>query len=160
VSEINFFRAPDPGTPIYHVFEWDGAPVGEHVLTARTTDSSGHEVVSAQVVIQVIGDTSDLPTVSIQFLPDLTMRPWPNADYAPGWFQIGRTGPPIDDLTVFLQVGGTATPGLDYKELPPNVVIPAGQTTTLLQVSAIDDTIPEGDETVEVTLINIPPNVD
>src|SRR6185503_2920629 len=38
VSEIVFIRAPDPGTPITHTFEWTSAAIGDHTLTARGKD--------------------------------------------------------------------------------------------------------------------------
>jgi hypothetical protein len=34
-SEIQFIRAPDPGTPIQHEFEWPNPAPGKHVLTVR-----------------------------------------------------------------------------------------------------------------------------
>src|SRR6185369_8026491 len=33
-SVIDFFRAPDPGTPIDHSFAWRDASIGPHALTA------------------------------------------------------------------------------------------------------------------------------
>jgi len=41
VSEIVFVRAPDPGTPIHHQFDWEGAEPGNHVLTARAATLNG-----------------------------------------------------------------------------------------------------------------------
>jgi hypothetical protein len=62
VSEIFFIRAPDPGTPIQHQFEWTGATVGDHKLTARArgNDSDETELVSPPVHISV-RDGGNLP---------------------------------------------------------------------------------------------------
>jgi hypothetical protein len=49
VSEIFFIRAPDPGTPIYHSFEWHGAATGSHVLTARAARADGTALQSQPV---------------------------------------------------------------------------------------------------------------
>jgi subtilisin family serine protease len=63
-----------------------------------------------------------------------------------------RTGPVDEPLTVTYTVAGTATAGSDYVALPGTVTFPAGSATATLVVSAIDDTVPEGPETVIVTL--------
>jgi subtilisin family serine protease len=67
-------------------------------------------------------------------------------------FTLTRTGPTDKLLTVKYTVGGSATPGSDYVALPASVTFPVGSATATLVVSAIDDTIPEGPETVSVTL--------
>ncbi len=57
--------------------------------------------------------------------------------------------------TITLNVGGTATAGVDYSALPNNIVFPAGQDSVSVQISALADFVAEGTETVEV-LISIP----
>lgn len=44
--------------------------------------------------------------------------------------------------------GGTATPGLDYLDLPTSITIPAGETSVVIPVIAIEDGIVEGIETI------------
>lgn len=53
VSEIAFIRPPDPGTPITHGFEWEDAPIGTHVLTARVNDRNAQDLISNEVKIVV-----------------------------------------------------------------------------------------------------------
>lgn len=66
VSEIYFIRAPDPGTPILHQFEWRNPAVGDHVLTARAAPIGADPVVSAPVRITVgAGDANAPPSVAI-----------------------------------------------------------------------------------------------
>jgi hypothetical protein len=60
-------------------------------------------------------------------------------------------------LTVYYTIGGTATEGVDYRRFRdsatvPSVVIPAGRDAARIQIIPIDDTIPEGIETVVLTL--------
>ena len=49
-------------------------------------------------------------------------------------------------------VGGTATQGSDFTITPSSISIPAGQTTTDVTVTIIDDTLDDPDETVVITL--------
>jgi hypothetical protein len=65
VSVIDFFRAPDPGTPIQHWFEWRDATPGAHVLTARARRDDGTPVVSGPVHITVQPEVSQPPRIAI-----------------------------------------------------------------------------------------------
>jgi hypothetical protein len=44
-SQIDFIRAPDPGTPIEHTLEWTNVPPGTYRLTARAKDTNGETIV-------------------------------------------------------------------------------------------------------------------
>ena len=59
------------------------------------------------------------------------------------------TGAPID---VSYTVAGSATAGSDYAALSGSVSIPDGATSAVIDVSAIDDGLLEGDEDVQLTL--------
>ena len=50
-SQIQFFRAPDPGTPIEHNLVWKIDSEGPIRLEATAVDASGNRVVSAEVFI-------------------------------------------------------------------------------------------------------------
>ena len=69
-----------------------------------------------------------------------------------GLFTLTRTGSTTAALTVNFTIGGTATSGADYSNLPTTVVIPAGSGTATLLVTAVDDTVTEPTETVSLTL--------
>jgi hypothetical protein len=56
-------------------------------------------------------------------------------------------------LTVSYAVSGTATSGSDFLALPGSVDIPAGQTAATIEVTAVPDDLPEGNETVTLTLL-------
>ncbi len=70
-----------------------------------------------------------------------------------GYFEFVRT---IDDnsepLNINIQVGGTATPGIDYEALPDVITIPAGENSVQIPVTAFEDNLVEGDETIVVAL--------
>ena len=72
-------------------------------------------------------------------------------------FEVRRHGPTNADLTVDYTIGGTATEGVDYRPLRsagtiPSVVIPAGRYAARIQIVPIDDSIPEGIETIVLSL--------
>ena len=72
----------------------------------------------------------------------------------PGQFKLTRTGSVDQSLTVNLQVGGTATSGVDYQPLPSVAVFPAGATNLFLDVIPIPDAISENTETVTLTVLS------
>jgi Bacterial Ig domain/Calx-beta domain len=158
VSEIVFIRAPDPGTPIEHHFEWTGAADGPHVLTARAVSSAGLNVTSAPVRLNV-GEVPPPYLVRIEATQPIAEEdslPFDRIPFA-GVFRISRTGPTDNSLSVFIHYSGTATPGEDYPALPWLVSIPAGADSTEIRVVPIADNIPEGIETLVAELSNCPP---
>ena len=67
---------------------------------------------------------------------------------APANFIITRDTIAATNLTVNLNVTGTATSGADYLTVIPSVTIPAGSLSATLTVTPVDDAIYEGSETV------------
>ncbi|MEK7684677.1 MAG: MBG domain-containing protein, partial [Verrucomicrobiota bacterium] len=69
-----------------------------------------------------------------------------------GRFTITRTGSTQDALAVSYTTSGTAINGTDY--LTPNgaATIPAGEISVNITVTPLDDTVPESEETVILTL--------
>ncbi|MDB6070699.1 MAG: outer rane adhesin like protein, partial [Verrucomicrobiales bacterium] len=63
-----------------------------------------------------------------------------------------RTGPTTAPLTVNFTKTGTASAATDYTGLTTSAIIPAGQASVTLTVSATQDTLSEGSETIIVTL--------
>ncbi|SRR6266446_824414 len=95
------------------------------------------------------GAGDELPVVAIN-VADASASEVPSTDT--GRFRVTRTGATDTDLIVFYAVSGTATNGADYNVLRGRVTIRAGRTSAGIAVRPIDDTIPEPDETVIVTL--------
>lgn len=144
-SQIFFIVQPDPGTPIYHEFEWAGAAVGQHELTARAANAAGMRVVSPPVRIHV---SDGLPVVSIEATVPETIEPSPTSRIRPGAFTFRRTGDASGLLRVWVHNGGTASPGHDHIALPSIVEFPAGAASVEVLVGPLDDELIEGDETV------------
>lgn len=69
-------------------------------------------------------------------------------------FRITRSGSTSADLELDLQVDGTATNGTDYESLPASVTIPAGASSVDVPVTVVDDSLIEGSETIEVSLVD------
>lgn len=53
-----------------------------------------------------------------------------------------------NDYTVNVTIGGTATPGVDYQNIPMQFTIPAGQLCTQTTISIFEDNLTEGIETI------------
>jgi hypothetical protein len=157
-SVINFFREPDPGTPIHHEFEWRGAPAGPRLITARAGDSAEKIVTSAPV--RVLVGAGKFPTVSIRATQPFTAEPCPVCLVAPGVFTISRTGGDINEsLSVWYLLGGTAQNETDYARLSGVAIIPAGHESVEMLVLPVLDDLREGEETVVAQLV-VPSNAD
>jgi hypothetical protein len=144
-STFYFFREPDPGTPIFHEFEWRGAAAGTHVLTARALDAAGNAVTSAPVRVSVGGG---LPVVSIETTVPETTEPSPTTRIRPGVFTLRRTGDAGSALRVWMHYGGTAMSGVDYVAPPTVAEFPAAASSVEVFIAPIDDQLVESDETV------------
>lgn len=63
VSQLNFFRAPDDGTPIEHTLVWKAPAVGLHKLMARGKSSRG-AAASAEITVHVDSLPVDPPPIA------------------------------------------------------------------------------------------------
>ncbi|YCM42921.1 PKD domain-containing protein [Verrucomicrobiaceae bacterium 227] len=64
--------------------------------------------------------------------------------------QVSRLGSTTAALEVPLLVSGDATSGTDFQALPASVIIPAGEITTELTLTIIDDSQQEGTEIISI----------
>jgi len=127
-----------PGTYPYQVVLHPGHEVN---WGTRTNDGA----------FTVVGD---VPTVKLTTTSWRTGEPcpYPTCFIAPAVLTIERSEPTNAPVTVYLKVDGTATPGLDYRTLPSQIEIPAGQTTAQIALEPFDDDLAEGPEVVRVAL--------
>ena len=105
-------------------------------------------LVDGEVTI-IDDDTQAVRTVSIAATTD------GSEGGTDGQFTVTLSSPSSTNTLISLSVGGTASGGVDYASLPFNATIVAGQTTAVIDVAVLDDSIFEGNETVEVTLLGI-----
>ena len=66
----------------------------------------------------------------------------------PASFTFGIDAPAATPTVVTYQIWGTATNGIDYSFIDTSVTIPAGQTQATIIINAIQDGIPEGQESI------------
>ena len=138
------------GNPFF--LSWSNVPVGNYTLTAVAVDSAGNEATSGPVNISVL---TNLPPVVSIYAPDPVAIEGTNyanwftpatlvTNYISGTntatFLVRRDSQTNTDLTVYYAIGGTASNGVDYAAIPNYVVIPAGQTYTLITIVPLADT--------------------
>lgn len=72
-------------------------------------------------------------------------------------FVIRRVSGPVDvPVNVTFSLSGTAQNGIDYKEVPTSIQIPAGSDHVSIQIVPIPDDLAEGEETVVLSIL-LPP---
>lgn len=62
------------------------------------------------------------------------------------------SSPAEADTPLDFEVFGTATNGVDYTPIPQNITIPAGDSTFVLEISALQDNQVESEETLHIAL--------
>ena len=114
-------------------------------LTANSayTKASG---AAAKATITILDD--DFMTVTV--LPTANAADPATA----GTFTVEREGDLTEALVVNYQVGGSAVPGTDYSALSGTVTIPAGQASTTVSVTPVEDPSVYGNQTVTLSLTN------
>src|SRR5438874_1518263 len=118
-------------------------------LSFFTTDSGGG---GTQDPTEGYGQfvVGGVPTITLT-VSDSSASEVPSTDI--GKVRITRTGPTTSVLTVFYTISGTAKNGRDYKKLHGQAIIKIGAVAANVAIQPIDDTIPEPDEPVILTLL-------
>lgn len=153
-ESVQFIQEPAPGEIQTFKWPWVQATAGLHSVMVRVTDNAGAKA-EVKTLMIVAKDTTQpsIAKVSIEATVPQTGEPCPVCRIGPGRFTVKRTGDLAEPLIVHLAVSGTATPGVDYAELPSKVEIKAGSDTAELTVGALDDALVEEDEMVVVQLL-------
>ena len=160
---------------------WSNPPAGADILTAVATGKSGATATSSPVNVAILPPpppstnfpdivgivaTDPIAIVGTNCWPWLggpvTWSNWMSPDAVWSWFTncgpkdatftIYQHGDTNIDLNVQYTIGGTASNGVDYVELPGNVTVPAGQTEAMITVVPIDDGSPDINATVVLKL--------
>jgi hypothetical protein len=129
-------------------------PNQQAVLTLHATpDYAVKPPGTASVLIR-----DNLPTLSLQATDALAAETVPGEAANPGTFWISRTQTDMSQPLVvnFNLTGSTATSGSDYAAIGLSVTIPAGARFASVPITAIDDDLLEGQETVVMTLVTDP----
>ncbi|AMV30637.1 Calx-beta domain protein [Pirellula sp. SH-Sr6A] len=97
----------------------------------------------------------DVATVSLVTNDPLASEPFDTVNEGNGQFTVVQTAVSSSPTIISYTVGGSASPGSDYKALTGVVTIPAGATSAFIDVTVVDSAELEDDETVVVTLTKI-----
>lgn len=109
--------------------------------------------VSDKAIGTIIDD--DSATVSLLTNDPLASEPFDTVNEGNGQFTVVQTAVSSSPTIISYTIGGSATPGSDYKALSGVVTIPAGATSAFIDVTVVDSVELEDDETVVVTLTKI-----
>lgn len=127
----------------------DTIPEPTETVVVKITPSPNYRVYddgTAEAIIQDNDSGADRVSIS-------TYNHSPSeAGPVSGTFYFSRTLT-AGDLTVNYAISGTATNGVDYQTLSGTVVIPDTQLGANLVMTPIDDALPEGTETVTLTVL-------
>jgi hypothetical protein len=130
----------------------DNAALGDQTLTVSLLGNPKKFSVDTSKPSATVTIQDSEPIVSVA-------ASTPNASetsLSAGVFTFSRTGGTASALTVKFSVSGTAAPGKQYVALPKTVTIGAGQASTTLSVTPLDDGHKTGNRTVIVKLNNVP----
>jgi hypothetical protein len=153
LSTLNF----GPTVTIGRDMAWDAADnivtvsSGQSLLRVyslgfTTTCVTGNDATGTNGTFQVVTPAT---TVSVTAPTSFASETGPT----PGMFTITRAGVDISGpVTVNYTLTGTASNGVDYVSIPNSVVIAAGQISTNITVTPIDDSVSELTETVVLSL--------
>ncbi len=97
-------------------------------------------------------DSSSTPTVSLTTTDSSASE----AGLDPGSFTLSRTGATTNPLTVSVSISGTATNGTDYNQIISPITIPAGLSSTNINITPVDDISVENTETAVITINSDP----
>ncbi len=117
----------------------------ESITVTILPDVAYSQFLDATATLQLADD--DRPTVNISTTNASFVE---NSGMARFW--ISRTGPTNALLNVNYSLNGTATNGADYLSPTGTIDIPAGAAGIALAITAIDDALAEGTETLTVTI--------
>jgi Cadherin-like beta sandwich domain/Calx-beta domain/PKD domain len=101
----------------------------------------------------------DQPSVDVSVADTVTALTTPGSETSTGTtlrFLVARKTATASELIVNYTMAGTATEGVDYTGTTGTVTIPANTTTNYVIITAVNDTTPEGVETIIMNLTPAP----
>jgi hypothetical protein len=118
----------------------------ETVVMTLAANGSAYNIGSPNIATVTI---LDKPTVTVTASTPTAKE----SGLVPGVFTVSRQATDVGAaLTVNVTLSGSATPNSDYTAISSPVSIPAGQSSTTVNVTPLDDSLDEADETVVLTL--------
>ncbi len=119
----------------------------------RLADAGTYRVTVSNLAGTIVSDpavvtVSPPPTISILASDDVATEGAADA----GAFVLSRAGSQAGAVTVNLNVTGNAASGSDYQAFVLPVIIPAGSNAVVIPVIPLNDNVPEGTESVVMTV--------
>jgi hypothetical protein len=135
--------------------EWVRLEVPAHLvdLEGRTVSGMHFVLYDGQVTWDYSGKTTNGP------LPMLSLWPFDTTaseDNDSGGFYLLRSGDKSGELTVYLNIGGTAYNGFDYETIGNPITFAAGQETVQINIQPFNDWERESTETVVLSILPDP----
>ena len=152
------FQDPTPGNLRSELFpEVSGSSV---IFGINTVGKIGEEFYLA-TKDNVNPVANNVPTISIAAVDLNAAETIAGAPPNPGSISLKRTGDTSKSLVVYYQVSNTGivtikgvpTNGVDYELLSGNVTFAAGSADARVDINVIDDTLVEGDESLQFNII-------
>jgi hypothetical protein len=101
-----------------------------------------------KAIVNFAGSTTPaLPQISIETVIAAASETGPTS----GTIRLTRTGATDQPLAISYTLGGTAS-AADYTGLPASISFAAGESTKLIQITPVDDTLVEGSEQLSITI--------
>ena len=126
----------------------------ENIVLTVTAAETFLTAVPIEVEILIIDN--EFPLISIAAVDAVAMEDGEDNGDDRARLLVSRTGDYSEDLMVNYLVSGSASKGLDYEPLSGSVLIPAGDISAGIRVTAVEDSEAEGDEYVIVQFQTAP----
>jgi hypothetical protein len=130
----------------------DSTPEPMETVIFTVTNSTSYYIGASTTTVLLFDDDTpadNTPRVSIVASDPIATEGGDD----PGGFTVTRTGDTSNALTVNYTITGTASNGVDYTALTGTVQIPANQASAPITITPTNDTLPEGNESVTLTLV-------
>ncbi len=143
-------------------FQWQRNGVAVPDATNSTLVLSGVRSIDAgsyRVIVSNLAGTvvSELAAITVSLPPTISIvasdASAGEAAGESGAFTLNRTGSLAGDVLVNLTLGGSAVAGTDYQTIAGPIVIPAGSNAVVVPVLPLNDSGPEGTESVVATVV-------
>lgn len=153
-----------PTDPATTTIEYDGFTT---VLTATSAvqpcetyhlklaiSDAGDEILDSGVFLQAGSLTSSGTSITVisSYIDPASSTPAVVEGCFDGAFHFVITNPPVDTTYIYYTIGGTATNGVDYTEIPDSIQILPGDTAETLNLHSFNDGFTEGVELVTLYL--------
>jgi hypothetical protein len=128
----------------------DGTVELDETVVVTLTSAPGAKIISPNKATVIIADgtANNLPVVTVTS----TNTPYAIENGGQGAFVFARSGSTTGALTLYLTFAGTAINGVDCAPVTNVVTIPIGQASVTVNVTAINDVLIEGEETLIAAL--------